>query len=54
MVRKKKRVQELLDSVFTWPGPLCLGLNFFQGTEIGKSSLSNFLKFLRTRVLDTH
>ena len=32
----------------------CLGLGIFQNTEIGKSSLSNFLKFSRTRVLDTY
>ena len=64
---ERNGVQELLDWVFLTPflphdcnpffmghgGPPCLGL-FFQSNEIGKSSLFHFLKFLRTRVLDTH
>ena len=44
-----------MDSVFFLTiSPPCLGLCFFQSTVIGKSSFSQFLKFFRIRVLDTH
>ena len=52
---EKIKVQEFLDSVFfsTFP-PHALDSVFFQSTEIGKSSLSHFLKIFRARVLDIY